>query len=82
MAMQYRVVIVLALILFVSLAVTRTVGGEVPTAADFAACNEGAPHEVKAGTASPIMGDHLQAESARASAVTPRNNIAGCTGPM
>src|SRR5712692_2181779 len=70
MARQYKVVMVLALILLVSLAVTRTVGGEVPTAADFAACNEGAPQEVKAGTASPARGDHLRADSARASAVT------------
>jgi len=70
MAMQYKVVIVLALILLVSLAVTRTVGGEVLIAADFDACNEGAPQEVKAGTASPTMGDHIRADSARASAVT------------
>ena len=70
MAMQYKVVIVLALTLLISLAVSRTVSGEVPTAADFAACNEGAPQEVKAGTASPTMGDHIRADSARAGAVT------------
>ena len=70
MAMQYKVVIVLALTLLVSLAVTQPVSGEVPTAADFAACNEGAPQEVKAGTASPTMGDHIRADSARARAAT------------
>jgi hypothetical protein len=70
MAMQHKVVIVLALILLLSLAATRTVDGEVPTAADFAACNEEAPQAVKAGMASPIMGDHIRADSARAGAMT------------
>jgi hypothetical protein len=69
MAMQHKVVIVLALILLLSLAATRTVDGQVPTAADFAACNEEAPQAVKAGTASPIMGDRIRADSARAGAM-------------
>jgi len=69
MAMQHKVVIALALILLLSLVATRTVDGEVPTAADFAACNEEAPQAVKAGTASPIMGDHVRADSARAGAI-------------
>ncbi len=37
MAMQHKVVTALALILLLSLAATRTVDGQVPTAADFAA---------------------------------------------
>ena len=64
------VVIALALSFLVSLAATRTADGEVPTAADFAACNEDASGAVKAGTASPTMGDHVRADSARASAMT------------
>jgi hypothetical protein len=70
MAIQYKAVIVLALILLLSLAATRTVDGEVPTAADFAACNEEAPQAVKAGTASPTMGDHVRADSVRGGAMT------------
>lgn len=62
MAMQHKVVIALALILLFSLAATRTVDGQVPTAVDFAACNEEAPQAVKAGTASPIMGDRIRAD--------------------
>jgi hypothetical protein len=69
MSMQHKVVIALALSLLLSLAATRAVDGEVPTAADFAACNEEAPQAVKAGTASPIRGDHFRADSARAGAV-------------
>jgi len=73
MAMPYKVVIALALILFVSLvslAATRTADGQVPTAADFAACNEEAPEAVKAGMVSPTMGDHVRADTARAGAMT------------
>ena len=70
MAMQYKVVSALALILLVSLAATRTADGQIPTAADFAACNEEAPEAVKAGTASPTMGDHVRANTARAGAMT------------
>ena len=70
MVMQDKVVMVLALILFVSFAATRTADGEVPTAADFAACNEQAPQAVKAGAASPIMGDHVRADRARGGAMT------------
>jgi hypothetical protein len=70
MAMQYKVVIALALILLLPLAATRTADGEVPTAADSAACNEEAPEAAKAGTASPTTGDHARADSARAGAMT------------
>jgi len=70
MAVQYKVVMALALILLVSLAATRTADGQVPTAADFAACNEEAPEAVKAGTVSPTMGDRVRADTARAGAMT------------
>jgi len=70
MAMHYKVVIALALSLLVSLAATRTADGEVPTATDFAACNEEAPEAVKARTVSPTMHDHVRANSARAGAMT------------
>ena len=60
----------LALILLVSLAVTRTADGQVPTAADSAACNQEAPKAVKTGSASPTTGDHVRADSARAGAMT------------
>ena len=74
MAMQYKVAIALALMLLVSLAATRTADGEVPTAVDFAACNDQAPQAVKAGMVSPIMGDRVRADSARAGAMT-RNSL-------
>ncbi len=66
----FKVATVLALILLLSLAAPRTVDGEVPTTADFAACNEEAPRAVKAGTASPIKGDHVRADRARGGALT------------
>src|SRR5437867_8814653 len=70
MALPSRVVVTLALTLLVSLAARRTADGEVPTVADFAACNDEAPAAIKAGTASPIMGDHVRANSARAGSIT------------
>src|SRR5436309_15938662 len=88
MAMQYKVVSALALILLVSLAATRAADGEIPTAADFAVCNEEAPEAAKAGTASPIMGDHVRAGRARAgvrtinsSDVTESHRIVRSTNP-
>ncbi len=65
--------IALALILLLSLAAPQAVDGEVPTAADFAACNDEAPRAVKAGTASPITGDHVRADRARGGATTPNS---------
>jgi len=44
--------------------------GEVPTAVDIAACNDEAPHAVKAGAASPTSGDHARAGRARGRTVT------------
>ena len=69
--MRHKGVIAVGLMLVVSLASARTAGGEVPTTADLAGCNDEASAAVKAGTASPIMADHARAESARAAAMTP-----------
>jgi hypothetical protein len=69
--------IVLASILSVSLVGTPAVYGDVPTAADFAACNEEAPHAVKARAASPTTRDHVRADSARGGAVTPSSRHTG-----
>ena len=60
----------LALIILVSLAVTRTADGQVPTTADSVGCNDEAPKTVKTGSASPTTGDHVRADSARAGAMT------------
>jgi hypothetical protein len=65
-----KALIALALFLLISLAATPTVDGQVPTADDFAACNEEAPQAVKAGIASPIRGDHVRADRARGSVMT------------
>jgi len=70
MAMQYKVVIALALILLLPLAATRTADGEVPTAVDASACNEQAPQAIKAGQAPPTTGDRARAERALADALT------------
>jgi hypothetical protein len=70
MVMPGNVVSALALILLVSLAVTRTADGQVPTAVDSVGCNEEAPKAVKTGSASPTTGDHVRADSARAGALT------------
>ncbi|PYN78211.1 MAG: hypothetical protein DMD96_22180 [Candidatus Rokuibacteriota bacterium] len=71
--MHDKVVGALALILLVSLAATRPADGQVPTAVDFAACNDEAPKAAKAGAASPISGDHLRAGSARAGTLAPNS---------
>ena len=80
MTMLYKVVTALALILLVSLAMTRMADGEVPSIADFAACNGEAPHAVKAGTASPTMADHARADRARGGAMA--TNSTDFTGPV
>jgi hypothetical protein len=54
-----------AVILLGSLVVARPAHGQVPTAADIAACNEDAPRAIKAGSASPTGGDHARADRAR-----------------
>ena len=67
--MPCAVVIVPALVLLLSLAATRTVEGQIPTAADVADCNREAPQAAKAGTTSPIKGDHARADGERAGPV-------------
>lgn len=69
MTMQSRVAIVLALTLLLSLAATRMVDGDIPTAVDFSACNEQAPQAIRTGQASPTTNDHARAERARADAM-------------
>ena len=61
---------IIMLILLLSLATAGSVDGEVPTAADVAACNQLAPHVVKTGSAPPVRGDHARAERARGQATT------------
>ena len=68
MTRQYDLAVTLGLILLVSLTATRTADGEVPTAADSAACNQEAPSLTKAGMATPTANDHARAERARAGA--------------
>ena len=80
MAMLYKVVTALAFVLLVSLAMTRIADGEVPSSADFAACNDEAPHAVKAGTASPTRADHARADRARGGAMA--TSSTDFTGPV
>ena len=70
MTVQSRVLVFLGLPLLLALAATRPVGGEVPTPADFAACNDHAPQAIRTGSASPTIDDHARAESARGEATT------------
>jgi hypothetical protein len=63
--------LLVVLTLVLSLAVTRTASGEVPSPADIAACNEEAPRAIKAGSASPTGGDHARAAGERGTAATP-----------
>jgi hypothetical protein len=63
----------LALVTMLSLGATRA-AGQVPTVADFAACNDEAPKILKAGTTSPTPGDHARAERARLDAATARTS--------
>ena len=79
MRRPYKVRIAL-LMLLVSVAATRAADAEVTTAA-FASCNEQAPEAVKAGTATPIMGDHVRAENARAGAMT-THSVTDFTGKV
>jgi len=71
MAMPYHAVLVLSLMFLVALATPRAADGQVPTATDFAACNLEALEGVRAGTASPTMGDRTRADLARAPTTNP-----------
>jgi hypothetical protein len=64
------VAIALALHLLLSLATARAADGEVPTAADFVACNGQAPDAARTGSAMPTLGDHARADRARAGGMT------------
>jgi len=55
----------LVVMFLVSIAAVRTAYGQVPTAADVAACNDEAPAVVKIGAASPTTNDHARAKGAR-----------------
>jgi hypothetical protein len=68
MVRRYDIPRALVLIFVVSLATTAE--GQVPTSADFAACNEEAPKTIKAGTASPTTGDRARADNLPADAKT------------
>jgi len=65
------------ILLVLSFAATRPAEGQVPVAADFAACNEEASQALKAGTASPTADDHARAASARGDAMTPTPDAPG-----
>ena len=77
MARLYDLGVTLGLILLISLTGTRTADGEVPTAADFAACNLDAPSTTKAGRATPITGDHVRADRVRAGGMDFRTTLTG-----
>lgn len=68
MARQYTLAATLGSILLVALTATRAAEGEVPTAADSAACNQEAPSTTKASLATPTAGDHARADRVRADA--------------
>jgi hypothetical protein len=76
--LTYRLALLLGVLFILSLAVTRAAHGDVPTAADFAACNSEAPQVVKARAASPTVGDHVRADGARGGTT----NSTGSTGPV
>jgi hypothetical protein len=78
MAVAARVTTALVFVLPISLAAARAVHGDVPTLADFAACNA---HGRDAGSAVPTGADHARADRARAvatagSAVAPASVVA------
>src|SRR3989449_3876971 len=70
MVMQNRVVSAVAVIIFDPLVATRAADGYTLAAAHFGGYNDEVPEAVKAGTAWPIMGDPVRAETARVGAMT------------
>lgn len=69
MARSYRMTGALALVfIFIVALAPRTADGQVPTVADFAACNDEAPRAVRTGSASPTSNDIARADTVRASA--------------
>jgi len=73
MAMLYRIVLALGLLLLVSVAAVRMTHGEVPTDADFVDCNREAPEAVRTGAASPTIDDRARADIERSRAETVRS---------
>jgi hypothetical protein len=73
MSLRCRAGCALALSVFVVLAAALTADGQIPTTADFAACNDEAPQAVKAGTVSPTTSDRVRADSTRAAAASTRS---------
>ena len=67
---HHYIVLVFALIVGLTFAAARAADGEVPNAADMAACNEEAPQSVKTGRASPTVADRARAERARGAVVS------------
>jgi hypothetical protein len=59
-----------ALILGLVVTTARMVAGEVPTATDMAGCNGHASAAMNTGAASPTIGDHDRAQSARGQSTT------------
>ena len=72
-SLRYRSGCALALSVFVLLTAALTANAQIPTAADFAACNDEAPQAVKAGTVSPTTSDRVRADGARAASSTTRS---------
>ena len=66
--------------LFVSLALAGAAHGQVPAAADIAACNADAPRAIKAGGASPTRGDQARADSERDGAAAKNVTATAATG--
>jgi hypothetical protein len=60
----------LALMLLVSIGAASAAHGQVPTVADFAACNDEAPTVARAGAVSPTTADRTRAKDARAGSAT------------
>ena len=72
-SLRYRSGCTLALSAFVVLVAALAANAQIPTAADFAACNDEAPQAVKAGTVSPTRSDRVRADSARAATATTKS---------
>lgn len=69
MALAARVTTALAFVATISFATARAAHGDVPTLADFAACNALA-RDAAAGSTVPTGADHVRADRARAVAAS------------
>jgi hypothetical protein len=68
-----------SLVILALLVEASTVSGAVPTATDYASCNEEARDALKSGSASPTTKDEARAKGAREGqgAATPRTDSSG-----